>query len=89
MSAAPDLQKRAHEELDRVVGPHRLPTMDDIEFLPFVQAATMEAMRLHPVLPLSVPHAVIEDDEYNGYFIPGGSTVLAVSAPLSILRRLV
>ena len=78
MSAAPDLQQAAHEELDRAVGPHRLPTMDDIGSLPFVQAVTMEAMRLHPVLPLAVPHAAIEDDEYNGYFIPGGSVILAV-----------
>ena len=84
MSTAPELQERAREELDRVVGPHRLPTMEDFPSLPYIEAVTMETLRLFPVLPLAVPHASIEDDEYNGYFIPGGSTVLGVSVSLVV-----
>ena len=42
----PDVQKRAQEELDRVVGTDRLPTLDDRENLPFVNAVIMEVMRL-------------------------------------------
>ena len=41
----PDVQKRAQEELDRVVGTDRLPTLDDRENLPFVNAVIMEVMR--------------------------------------------
>ena len=78
MAAAPDIQSRAHDELESVIGPDRLPTMDDIRSLPYVQAVTVEVMRLFPVLPFSVPHASIEDDEYNGHFIPGGSTIIGV-----------
>ena len=42
----PDVQKRAQEELDRVVGTDRLPTLDDRKNLPFVNAVIMEVMRL-------------------------------------------
>ena len=76
MSTAPELQERAREELERVVGPHRLPTMEDFPSLPYIEAVTMETLRLFPVLPLAVPHASIEDDEYNGYFIPKGTAVM-------------
>ena len=78
MAAAPNIQSRAREELDSVVGPHRLPAMEDIPSLTYTQAVTLEVMRLYPVLPFSVPHASIEDDEYGGYFIPGGSTIIGV-----------
>lgn len=31
----------------------------------------------HPAIPLGLPHAVTEDDVYDGMFIPAGSTVIA------------
>jgi len=34
----PETQRRAHEELDRVVGRDRLPTLDDCDKLPYLQA---------------------------------------------------
>ena len=81
MAAAPGIQSRAQDELESVLGPDRLPTMDDIPSLPYVQAVTLEVMRLYPVLPFSAPHASIENDEYNGYFIQGGSTIIGVRVP--------
>ena len=42
MARYPDLQKRAREELDAVVGPDRLPTYDDSDSLPYVHAIVME-----------------------------------------------
>lgn len=38
----PDVQVRAHEELDRVIGGERSPQLDDIERLPYVQAIIKE-----------------------------------------------
>ncbi|PAV15413.1 cytochrome P450 [Pyrrhoderma noxium] len=73
----PDVQKRAQEELDRVVGTDRLPTLDDRENLPFVNAVIMEVMRWQPVAPLGVPHALTEDIVYKGYRIPKGTDVFA------------
>uniref|UniRef100_A0A0W0F308 Cytochrome p450 n=1 Tax=Moniliophthora roreri TaxID=221103 RepID=A0A0W0F308_MONRR len=72
----PDVQKKAHEELDNVVGRSRIPTMDDMEQLPYIRAIMKEAMRWRPVAPIGVPHASLEDDVYEGYFIPKGSIIV-------------
>ncbi|GAA6009287.1 hypothetical protein JCM10207_004336 [Rhodosporidiobolus poonsookiae] len=69
---------KAQEELDRVVGPDRLPTFDDFEDLPYVRAVVNETLRWRPIAVLGgTPHASTEDDWYNGMFIPKGSTVIA------------
>ncbi|KAJ7761536.1 cytochrome P450 [Mycena maculata] len=77
MATHPEIQKRAQDEIDGVIGPHRLPEFEDRPSLPFVEALYREVMRWHPVLPLGVAHAAIEDDVYEGYFIPGGATVIS------------
>ena len=80
MATSPSAQLKAQEELDRVVGSSRLPTIDDIENLPYLQAILLELMRWAPVLPLGVPHRCLEDDEYNGHFIPAGTLIYGVCA---------
>ena len=48
----PESQKKAQEELDRVVGRDRLPDFGDLEYLPYIRAIVMEAFRWQPTLPL-------------------------------------
>ena len=62
----PAVVRKAQEELDRIVGSERLPSFDDLERLPYVQAIVKEVHRWRPVVPNGVPHAVTEDDEYMG-----------------------
>jgi Cytochrome P450 len=38
MPSHPDIQEKAHAELDRVVGRNRLPTVDDEKDLPYLRA---------------------------------------------------
>ncbi|KAJ7244888.1 cytochrome P450 [Mycena rebaudengoi] len=76
MATHPDFQTKAQEEIDSVIGTHRLPEFEDRSSLPYVEAVYREVMRWKPVVPLGVPHATTEDDVYEGYFIPKGSTVL-------------
>ncbi|KAL7284540.1 hypothetical protein ACG7TL_001832 [Trametes sanguinea] len=73
----PDVQRKAREELDAVVGPNRLPTFEDRDSLPYITAIAKEAMRWQSVVPLGIPHRSLADDEYKGYFIPAGSAVIA------------
>ena len=54
MLANPECIQNAREELDRVVGPDRLPTFDDFDQLPYVVACIKEAMRRRPIIPLGV-----------------------------------
>jgi len=70
---------KAQEELDRVVGRDRSPTWADEENLPYIRAVVKEAFRWRPVAVLGgTPHANTEDDYYNGYYIPKGSTILGL-----------
>ncbi|RDB17752.1 hypothetical protein Hypma_001133 [Hypsizygus marmoreus] len=71
----PAAQKRAQAELDRVIGDGRLPTIEDRPRLPYIEATLKELMRWEPVAPIGVPHMVSQDDVYDGYFLPAGSTV--------------
>ncbi|OLN81903.1 O-methylsterigmatocystin oxidoreductase 2 [Colletotrichum chlorophyti] len=70
MTLFPEVQRKAQEEIDRVVGSDRLPTVNDRENLPYIEAVVKEVMRWHPVGPMGLPHSSTEDDVYEGYFIP-------------------
>jgi len=75
MITHPDVQRKAQEELDKVIGRNRLPNLDDRESLPYVSALIKEVLRFYPVAPLGVPHRLIADDVYNGMYLPKGSIV--------------
>jgi len=74
MVTHPEVQRKAQEEIDRVVGRDRLPDFDDKESLPYINAIYKEVARIRPVVPLGVAHCATEDDEYNGYRIPKGTS---------------
>ena len=72
----PEVQKKAQEVIDEVVGGDRLPTMDDYPHLPYIRNCVNESTRWMPTAILGFPHAVLQDDEYLGYNIPKGAGVL-------------
>lgn len=73
----PEVQRKAQEEIDRVMDTDQLPTLEDRTRLPYINAVVLESLRWHPIVPLGVPHMSTEDDTYNGYDIPKGSVLLA------------
>lgn len=83
MAMYPQAQTKAQRELDLVVGSDRLPTHDDFNSLPYIQAVTRESLRWVPNLPIGIPHRAMVEDEYRGYRIPQGSTVVPVSIIIS------
>ena len=72
----PESVGKAQEELDSVIGKDRLPSFDDISNLPYVNAFIKEIFRWRPMGPMGVPHSPIKDNEYLGYHIPKGATIL-------------
>ncbi|PIL24686.1 cytochrome P450 [Ganoderma sinense ZZ0214-1] len=76
MSLYPEVQRKAQAELDAVVGPNRLPDFEDRDALVYVNAIIKEALRWQNVLPFVLPHMTLEEDEYRGYFIPGGTLLI-------------
>lgn len=76
MAQYPDVQRTAQAELDALIGCSRLPDFEDRDGLPYTNALIKECIRWHCVAPIGVAHKTRDDDEHNGYFIPGGSIVI-------------
>ena len=75
LSAHPEVQDRADEELSRVVGDERSPTFEDEADLPYIRAIGKEILRIRPVTTIGTPHYTTADVEYKGYLIPKGTVV--------------
>jgi cytochrome P450 len=75
MLCFPEVAKTAQAELDRVCG-DRLPDLEDLPNMPYIRGCIKESLRTMPAVILGIPHAVIKDDEYRGYHIPKGATIL-------------
>lgn len=76
MSLHPEVQRNAHEEIDRVVGTDRLPDFSDRDNLPYLEAVLKESLRIHPIAPMGLPHVTTADDICEGYLIPKGATII-------------
>ncbi|KAI0027158.1 cytochrome P450 [Vararia minispora EC-137] len=72
----PDVQHKAQEEVDCVIGSERLPTLADRDNLPYINAMAKELFRWSPTVPMSIPHRLTEDDIYNNHFLPKGTIVI-------------
>ncbi|KIJ52427.1 hypothetical protein M422DRAFT_26040 [Sphaerobolus stellatus SS14] len=72
----PEVQKNAQKELDTVIGSDRLPTFEDYQSLPYIEAILKEAHRWYPVAVTGVPHFTTVEDVYEGYSIPANSVVI-------------
>ena len=66
----PEVQKKAQEEIHRVIGQDRLPTFEDRDSLPYVESILIEVLRLRPPVSagmvftelLQLYHAFIDDN---------------------------
>ena len=52
----PRIMKKAQAELEEVIGKDRRVEESDIDRLPYLHAVVKEVFRLHPPVPLLVPH---------------------------------
>ncbi|KAI1125417.1 cytochrome P450 [Nemania abortiva] len=71
----PEVSKLAQAELDRVCG-DRIPDLNDLPDLPYIRGCIKESLRWMPTAILGIPHATTRDDEYLGYHIPKGASVM-------------
>lgn len=53
----PEAAQAVQEELDQVVGRSRLPTLEDLPFLPITEATIQEILRRSSIVPLGTTHA--------------------------------
>jgi len=74
VGAAPEVERRLHEEVDRVLA-GRLPTDADIPQLPYVEQVVAEAMRLYPPAWM-IGRRVIAAQPLGDYILPANALVL-------------
>ncbi|KAL5551084.1 hypothetical protein UlMin_001260 [Ulmus minor] len=71
----PEVMRKAQEEVEAVVGKENVVEESHIHKLTYLQAVMKETLRLHPALPLLVPHCPSETCTIGGYTIPKGARV--------------
>lgn len=81
----PEAVQAAQAELDSVIGLERTPRFEDEARLPYIRALCKEVLRWRPVAVLGgTPHASTEDDVYQGWRIPAGTTILGNSWAINL-----
>ncbi|KAJ9555250.1 hypothetical protein OSB04_009864 [Centaurea solstitialis] len=71
----PETLKKAQQELDTIVGKNNIVEESHIKNLPYLHAIMKETLRLHPILPLLLPHCPSKSCVIGGYMIPKGARV--------------
>ncbi|XP_044865160.1 cytochrome P450 2C23-like [Mauremys mutica] len=65
----PAIQKKVHEEIERVIGSAQLHYEHRTQ-MPYTDAVIHEIQRFANILPMSLPHETTEDVRLNGHVIP-------------------
>lgn len=71
-----DVQLKLRNELDRVIGRNRLPTLKDRSDLSYVEAVLCEVQRLANVAPLGIVHRAMETVKFGEYIVPKNAIML-------------
>lgn len=77
MGKHPRVQSRVQEELDRALGPARLPRPEDVHALPYTNAVLHEVQRFITLLP-HAPRCTVANTQLGPYLLPKGTPVLAL-----------
>nr|PNR52792.1 hypothetical protein PHYPA_009167 [Physcomitrium patens] len=72
----PEVLQKCQAELDAVVGRNRRAQESDIPDLHYIKAVVKESFRLHPVIPLLIPHYSHDPIKVLGYDIPAHTQLL-------------
>ena len=78
MMKFPDVQKRVHEEIDRVVGRNRLPKLTDKPNLPYTQAVISEIQRFGSIILTAAPRYVSQDTKFEDFTIPKSTVMFTI-----------
>lgn len=65
----PDVQSHLQREIDAVIAPDHLPSMEDKVMLTYTEAVVLETLRLRTALPISLSRLITADTETDGYHL--------------------
>ena len=83
LSKTPAVERRFHEEIDRVLGGRR-PNLSDLDSLVYTRAVFEETMRLYPPV-WTMSRVAAADDEIGSLKIPAGTSVML--SPYAVHRH--
>ncbi|XP_014608169.1 PREDICTED: probable cytochrome P450 303a1 [Polistes canadensis] len=72
----PDVQRKAQEEIDRVIGCKRLPTLADRSKMTYINAIVLESLRMFAGRSLNVPHRALKNTYIMGHRIPKDTMII-------------
>ncbi|XP_066974435.1 cytochrome P450 2L1-like isoform X1 [Macrobrachium rosenbergii] len=72
----PEVQKKAQKEIDLVVSRNVVPSLDQKDKLPYIEALCYEILRLTTLATMGMPHSNEKDIELDGYRIPKNSVLI-------------
>ncbi|XP_046394777.1 methyl farnesoate epoxidase-like [Ischnura elegans] len=78
MIVHPKIQRKVQDEIDRVIGKDRMPSLEDRIRLPYVEATLNEVLRFSSIGPVSVPHSPYtskSEISFRGYKIPKNARI--------------
>lgn len=61
--------EKVQEEIERVIGADRVPSLTDKAQMPYTEATIMEVQRLTVVVPLAIPHMTSEKTGKSRIFL--------------------
>ncbi|XP_051501860.1 cytochrome P450 1B1-like [Myxocyprinus asiaticus] len=71
----PSIQTKLQEQIDKVVGHDRLPSLEDKSNLTYLNAFIYETMRYTSFVPVTIPHSTTSDVTIEGLHIPKDTVV--------------
>ncbi|XP_065539024.1 vitamin D 25-hydroxylase isoform X1 [Lathamus discolor] len=76
MALYPNIQGQVQKEIELVIGPSKMPTLEEKSKMPYTEAVLHEVLRFCNIVPLGIFHATSKDTVVRGYSIPEGTTVI-------------
>ena len=73
---APECLRKSQEEVDRVMGHHRIANSSMLKGFRYLNACFLESLRLWPVVPEGSGRTVTERLNIDGYEVPLGSEIM-------------
>ncbi|XP_071618446.1 vitamin D 25-hydroxylase isoform X1 [Heliangelus exortis] len=76
MALYPNIQGQVQKEIDLIIGPNKMPALEEKCKMPYTEAVLHEVLRFCNIVPLGIFHATSKDTVVRGYSIPEGTTVI-------------